>query len=43
MTTQASPEDLRWWLISPRAGVDMGHDLADFAPHWYVVHGRTPG
>jgi hypothetical protein len=44
MTTQASPEDLRWWLdVAPTLKWTWAKTYADSAPHWYVVDGRTEG
>src|SRR5262245_39999713 len=39
----ATAEDLRWWLeTAPKLTWTCARTYADFAPHWYVVGGRTP-
>ncbi len=40
----ATEEDLAWWLdLAPTLTWTWAKTYADFAPHWYIVHGRTPG
>lgn len=42
--TPATPDDLRWWLDkAPTLRWTWAKTYADFAPHWYVNGGRTPG
>ena len=42
--TPATSDDLRWWLdLAPTLKWTWAKTYADFAPHWYVVHGKTPG
>ena len=42
--TPAAEEDRRWWLDkAPTLEWTWAKTYAAFAPHWYVVHGRTPG
>lgn len=43
-TTPATTDDLAWWLEkAPALEWTWATTYADFAPHWYVVHPRTPG
>jgi len=40
----ANEEDLQWWLeLAPNLTWTWAKTYADFAPHWYVAHGKTPG
>lgn len=40
----ATREDLRWWLDrAPTLRWTWAKTYADFAPHWWVRGGRTPG
>lgn len=39
----ASADDRDWWLsLAPSLEWTWAVTYADSAPHWYVVHGRTP-
>lgn len=39
----SSRDDLAWWLeLAPTLEWTWAKTYADSAPHWYVVHGRTP-
>src|SRR4051794_27437611 len=40
----ATPDDLRWWWeTAPTLRWTWAKTYADFAPHWYIAAGRTPG
>lgn len=40
----ATRDDLRWWLDrAPELRWTWAKTYADFAPHWWVRGGRTPG
>ncbi|WP_166389593.1 hypothetical protein [Nocardioides ochotonae] len=42
--TPATRADLRWWLdLAPTLRWTWAKTYADFAPHWYVRGGGTPG
>ena len=42
--TAATEADLTWWLeLAPALRWTWASTYAEAAPHWYVVHGRTPG
>jgi hypothetical protein len=42
--TPATRDDLRWWLDkAPTLQWTWAKTYADFAPHWWVRGGRTPG
>lgn len=42
--TPATPDDLNWWWDkAPTLTWTWAKTFADFAPHWYIVLGRTRG